>query len=163
MTLTTTMLDRDLIRELDATSVGNLMSIHGDYRVVTEYATGQGHWRPGDGEPSIVLDPPSAQAAGRCVASRVRDLPVPSLGSIHPSRCRWCAVPAERLIRALDHATYMSRYVASEYVVWPTKSDPYARSTGRVGTYENPAWASFWSLDRDDRAYLVAQQQAAAA
>lgn len=164
MTLSTTMLDRDSIRELDATSIGNLMSIHADYRIVTEYATGQGYWRPGDGEPSILLDPPSAQAAGRCMASRVRGLSVPSLsiGSIHPARCHWCEAPVDVLLKALDHATWMSRYVAAEYIEWPTKTDPYVRSTGRAETYENPAWASFWSLSRDDRAYLIARSQAAA-
>lgn len=163
MTLSETFLKPPEIRELDATTVGQLMSIHPDYRVVTEYARGQGYWRPGDGEPSVILDPPSAQAAGRCAASRVRGVNLPGLspGAIHPNRCRWCDTPMPDLLRSLDHATFMSRFVMTEYIAWPTKDrkSPYMRASERVGVYENPAWAAFFALAPDDRAYLIGQQQ----
>ncbi len=160
MSLRETSLSRADIRELDGMSIQELERIHLDSRIETRYAPGQGHWYQGDGTPKIVLDPPSAQAAGRCAASRIRGIDIRSLAprSIHPQPCRWCPTSLPDLLRALDHAVFMSRFITSEYIVWPTKDRdaPYVRDTGRTGTYENPAWASFFALDRDDRAFLVA-------
>lgn len=148
-----------LRRELDATPVGTLQTVHTDYGYVTRYFEGRGYWSPGEGAPTTVLSPVSAQAAGRCVASRVRGLAVSMPGSIHPRKCAWCGTPTPQLLRSLDHAAFLSRFVASEQIVWPTKDlkDPYVRDTDRGGTYENPAWASFFALDRDDRRHLVEQ------
>lgn len=155
MSLTDFLLTPILRKELDATPIGTLLSAHPDYRTVTHYAEGQGYWKQGEGAPSLVLDPVTGQAAGRCMASRVRGLGVAMPGSIHPKPCAWCATASPLLLRSLDHAVFVSRYVASEVYVWPTRSDPYVRDTGRAGVYENPAWASFFALSREDRRDLV--------
>lgn len=164
MSLSERILSRAETRELDTVSIEELLRVHLDGRVVVRYAMGQGNWKQGDGEPAIVLDPPSAQAAGRCVASRVRGIEVRLLAprSIHPKPCRWCPIPLETLLKSLDHATFLSRFVTTEYIVWPTKDAeaPYVRATTRSGTYENPSWATFFSLARDDRAYLIAEAAA---
>ncbi len=146
-----TKLTPELRDELDATSVATLQRIHQDFRIRTEYATGQGYWRDGDRR-TFELGPAEANAAGRCVAARLRvrhleGTPmVDALNAQHPARCGWCEYPVDRLLAALDQATVTSRYIADDVVIWPTKDEksPYVRSTGRAGSYENPVWQAFW-------------------
>lgn len=148
MTLSNVMLTSKLIAELDATDIATLQAEHGDWRKVTEYATGQGYWREGDGTPVLVAETPAiAQAMGRCVANRLRyglDAIGVAAGSIHPARCGWCDYPKDVLLVALDHATWRSRYVVTEYLVWPAKGGTYTRATGRAGEYDNPTWLQFF-------------------
>lgn len=148
MTLSGIMLTDKLVKDLDATGLSVLKDEHRDFRLITEYATGQGHWREGDGTPAIVADgPAAANAIGRCVANRVRyglrEIGV-SAGNIHSSRCGWCDYPKDVLLVTLDHATWRSRYVVTEYLVWPAKNGHYSRATGRAGEYDNPSWAPFF-------------------
>jgi hypothetical protein len=157
MSLAETHLTREMVSDLDATPLGQLASVHTDYQVVTRYAEGHGYWTPGDGTPRVVFaDPVEAQVAGRCVASRVRGMPTfLTAGSIHPGPCRWCKTPTPELLAACDHAAFVSRFVVTEHITWPTKDRPYVRSGERDGTYENPAWAAFFALTAEDRRDLV--------
>lgn len=148
MTLSNVMLTDKLVKELDATGISVLKAEHGDWRMVTEHATGHGYWREGDGTPALVADGPAvANAMGRCVANRVRyGLAALGMaaGSIHSARCGWCDYPKDVLLKALDHATWRSHYITAEYLNWPAKGNVYTRSTGRAGEYENPDWARFF-------------------
>lgn len=144
MSLATVTLDAETRAELDAQPVGQVMSQHRDYRIVTEYAQGQGYWKPGQGDPGIRPEPAAAQAIGYCVANRTRYGGMFDGLSIHPSPCGWCDYPMSELLIALDWAVWISRYVTTEYAVWFTKNGRYNRSTGRSGEYLNPEWQAFW-------------------
>lgn len=145
-----------VLKELDLLSLGELEDRYGKGRLSTSYHPGQGYWPPGSGRPVLTVeDPAAAQAAGRCAANRTRFGGIVPGVSIHPDRCGWCDYPLEELLAALDHASFLSRYVVSEYIRWEAKDGTYTRSTGRAGTYENPAWARFFSQDRGLRALAV--------
>jgi hypothetical protein len=113
----------------------------------TTYAQGSGYWKAGDGRPPIVFDgPAAANAAGRCVANRVRygSLPGIPAGSIHPAKCGWCDYPKDKLLAALDHATWRSQFVESEFAVWRFGNANYRRTTGRSGEYDHSDWRAFF-------------------
>lgn len=148
--LSDTKLTPAVLKELDLLSLERLLHLYGPGQTVTEFAQPRGYWRPGDGRPQIALDedPAACQAAGRCVASRTRYGDIFAGRSIHPARCGWCDYPVDVLLVALDHATFVSRYILAEYVWWGAKDGSYARATDRAGTYENPRWAAFFDQDR---------------
>lgn len=149
MTLSEQKLALADLAALDAQSVETLKMRHLDYQIVTRYAEGMGFWRQGQAAPSVELDGPAeAQAAGYCVANRMRYgvLAAVNLGSIHPAACGWCDYPTDELLRSLDHAVIRSRFIVSEYLAWPTADPlrPYVRATGRGGSYEHPVWQAFF-------------------
>lgn len=128
-------------------------------RVTTRWSEGHGCWRKGDGRPAIVLGPADGQAAGRCVASRVRHASMAGIAvdELHRMRCDWCDYPTGELLRALDHAAFMSRCVESEIAWWSFRADAwYLRTTGRAGQYDSPIWAAFWSLPTQERERKIA-------
>lgn len=128
-------------------------------RTETTHAAGQGYWKPGDGPPPMEFDGPvDANAAGRCVVNRIRfGAPTSkgfaitgklgtAIGSIHPTACSWCDYPTDKLLAALDHATWRSQFIVSEFAVWVFRDNAtYRRPTGRTGEYENPVWAEFYA------------------
>lgn len=156
-----------LRRVLDSLDYGLLVSRLGPPESIdTNYADAQGYWIPGDGVPALIFDgPPDANAAGRCVANRDRSryskLPRIGHGDIHPSKCGWCDYPTEELLRSLDHATWRSQFVVSEFAVWHFGNQRYERTTNRAGEYDNPVWRAFYESDRGLRRHQITKAGAA--
>jgi hypothetical protein len=149
MTLTGTILKKEVLEILEATSIEQLKRDHSDFRRFTLYSQPFGHWKLGTPRPVVSADGPAeANAIGRCVANRVRYglMEGVNLGNIHSSECGWCAYPKDVLLAALDHAIVISQHVEADYLVWRTadKSRDYTRDLHRAGEYDNPRWADFW-------------------
>jgi hypothetical protein len=139
---------------LNSRSVEELTRAYGRPEIATTYAAGQGYWSPGDGAPAIRPDPAEGQALGRCAASRIRYGELGAVfANLHLGRCGWCDYPVAELLRACDYATWQSRYVVSEWASWTFQDGRvYRRTTSdrasdnpRIGQYDNPAYAAFWT------------------
>lgn len=157
--------DPDVRDALDELRVDELEQNFGPPRVSVTYAEPRGYWAQGDGRPVLADDDPVVmQLIGRCAAWRARnDLPVlapPSRGAIHPESCQWDDYPTGELLKALDWATWSSRYVISELLIWRNHDDAsvvYIREGERTGTYGNPRYAEFFGLPRKERAARIDQ------
>ena len=152
--------DPDVKTALDEMSERQLVAMFGALERVVHYAQPFGNWKVGDGRPALADDDPAViQAIGRCAAHRVQGgytLP----DGTHPKACAWCPYPKAQLLAACDWATYMSRYVVAEVLVWRKGAEGSERHItyergGRSGVYESPRWADLWGLPPEQRATRI--------
>ena len=143
--------DPEVQKALDEWPVSAVVKRYGPPETQIHYAKPQGNWKVGAGHPILAIDDPAViQAIGRCAASRVQGRYTLPSGA-HPRECSWCPYPLPLLLEACDWATYMSRYIVTEVLIWrkgtdgPDRHVTYARG-GRSDVYENQAWVAFWAL-----------------
>lgn len=119
----------------------------------------RGRWVPGDPRPGLADEDPAVNAAmARCAAARWRrDRTFGDLARTaqHDARCGWCDYPTVELLRALDWSDHYARLIEAESYIWRRGHGAYRRDSGRAGTYENPAWATFAALPAKEQRYLV--------
>lgn len=140
---------------LDNMSFGMLNLRLGTPYSHTSYALPQGYWRQGDPRPALAdEDPAVMQIIGRCLAWRIAGrgkFPVlPIIGGVHPAPCPWCDYPKEELLKACDWATWWSRYLIEEVLLWKGKRGSYSRTTSTPG-YQQPRWMEWWAMPREER------------
>ena len=143
--------DPEVRAALDMFPESVIVNRFGPPESVVTYARPQGNWKVGAGHPTLASDDPAViQAIGRCAANRVRGR-YTLLSGAHPRECSWCPYPLPLLLEACDWATYMSRYIVTEVLIWrkgtdgPDRHVTYIRG-GRSDVYENQVWAAYWAL-----------------
>lgn len=150
--------DPDVRKIMDGMTDDAIAERLGPPHVITRYAPTRGNWSQGDPLPPIRdEDPAVMQAIGRCAVSRIQlGGGKPTGPAIHDEkRCAWCAYPLPQLLAACDWGVFRSRYIEAEFAVW--HADPIQRRgpaymrPKRSGVYDNPTWAAFWDLPKDER------------
>ena len=139
--------DPEVRAMLDTFPESVIVNRFGPPESVVTYAV-TGNWKVGAGHPTLASDDPAirpSDGAPRAASSRF------TLSGAHPRKCSWCPYPPPLLLEACDWATYMSRYIVTEVLIWrkgtdgPDRHVTYIRG-GRSDVYENQAWAAFWAL-----------------
>lgn len=159
--------DKDVRKMLDSMDDPALVSRFGQPSVVVRYSPTRGHWRQGDPRPPLAdEDPAVMQAIGRCAAAdlhRRAGFLAAVMGTHDRGRCAWCDYPLEARLAACDWATFRSRFVESELRVWwqypEAKTGAAYLRGGRQDVYENPTWAAFWALSREERERRIVAAQ----
>lgn len=151
---------------LDGYGYAELVTMLGDPDRIQTVGAEPVRWRPGDGRPALASDDPAVvQAMGRCATHRVTATLPGGMSfrgrerSIHPAECAWCDFPLAELLVACDYAVHTSGFVTDEIATWVSRKDgrEEVRSTGRGGTYANPAWAAFFSAPVAERRRRIAE------
>ena len=159
--------DPDVRRVLTGMTVPTLIVELGYPHTVTRYAPTRGSWRQGDGRPALADDDPAVmQAIARCATAGLQRAGgfLKDLSSTHDTRrCGWCDYPIDERLAACDWAVFRSRFIEAEFHVWyadqeKRRGSRYWRMV-RQDEYENPDWAAFWALPRDDREAAIRAAQ----
>lgn len=151
--------DPDVRRVLTGMAVATLIVELGHPHTVTRYAPTRHHWSQGDGAPALADDDPAVmQAISRCATAEIQRMGgyPKELSSTHDTRrCAWCDWPIAERLAACDWAVFRSRFVEAEFHVWYADQEKHRGARYwrmvRQDEYENPAWAAFWDLPRDER------------